>query len=194
MRTGKPLTTGRIAAYCQVSHVTVLKWIKSGKLRAYAIPSGHYRVREEDFKDFLIAHDMPVDESFFGDESKRILVVDDEPNVVSFIVDVLQENDGGYKLVTAGDGFEAGLQVASFKPDLIILDLMLPRVDGFEMCQRVKSDPATRHTKVLLVTAYPEIVTEERFLACGADDYLVKPLQIGDLRGKVKTLLGKKKV
>ena len=189
MRNDKPLTTGRIAAYCQVSHVTVLKWIKSGKLRAYTIPSGHYRVQEEDFKDFLIAHNMPVDGSFFGETSKRILVVDDEPTVVSLIVDVLQENGRGYELATASDGFEAGLQVAGFKPDLIILDLVLPRADGFEVCQRVKSDPATKHIKVLLVTAYPEAITEERFLTCGADDYLIKPLQVGDLRDKVKTLL-----
>ena len=110
MKSDNPLTTGRIAAYCRVSHVTVLKWIKSGKLRAYTIPSGHYRVREEDFRDFLIAHDMPVDTGFFGDTSRRILLVDDEPSGVSLIVNVRQGDEGGYQMVPAGDGFWAGQQ------------------------------------------------------------------------------------
>jgi excisionase family DNA binding protein len=73
MRKEKPLTTGQISAYCHVSHVTVLKWIKEGRLKAYSIPSGHYRVQRSDLRDFLIQHNMPVDEEFFGEQATKIV-------------------------------------------------------------------------------------------------------------------------
>ncbi len=186
-RRRRALTTGQMAEYCQVRPATVFNWIRGGKLKAYSTPGGHYRVRLEDFRDFLEKYEMPIDEDFFAPPGNRILIVDDEPSVVEFIERALSEPGGDYRFERASDGYEAGLKVASFEPNLVILDLVMPRVDGFEVCRRIKTDPETLGTKVLVVTGYPEEV--ERAKECGADDYLGKPLRVGELREKVWNLM-----
>jgi excisionase family DNA binding protein len=185
------LTTGDIAAYCEVTNAAVLKWIDSGKLPVFTTPGGHYRVLRNDFRSFLVQHGMFVDDGFFGKSHsrKRILIVDDEPTVVDFIESALRLT-GGYELATATDGFDAGQQVITFEPDLIILDIMLPGMDGFEVCTRVKTDPATAHVKILAVTGFATEENIQRMLHAGADDCLGKPLKIQDLREKVEQLLG----
>ncbi len=187
MRNQKPLTTGQIAAYCHVSHVTVLKWIKEGRLKAYTIPSGHYRVQKPDFHEFLVQHNMPIDESFFAEESVKVLVVDDEAKTYELISSAFDE----YKLASAANGFEAGLQLASFQPDLLILNLDTPGIDGPEVCQNVKTNPATKRTKILVLAKSAEDKAVSEALACGADGYLVKPLQVEELKRKVQSLMGR---
>ncbi len=186
-RRRRALTTGQMAEYCQVRPATVFNWIKGGKLKAYSTPGGHYRVRLEDFLDFLEKYEIPIDEDFFAPPGSRILIVDDEPNVVEFIERALSGAGEDYLFEGASDGYEAGLKVASFEPNLVILDLVMPRVDGFEVCRRIKTDLETLGTKVLVVTGYPEEV--ERAKECGADDYLVKPLRVEELREKVSNLM-----
>lgn len=189
-RRRRALTTGQMAEYCQVRPATVFNWIREGKLKAYSTPGGHYRVRLEDFRDFLERYDIPIDGDFFASPGSRILIVDDEPSVVEFIEKALGGAGEGYRFERAYDGYEAGLKVASFEPNLVILDLLMPRVDGFEVCRRIKTDPATLGTKVLVVTGYPEEVGRAK--ESGADDYLVKPLRVEELRGKVRTLMGRR--
>ena len=186
-RRRRALTTGQMAEYCQVRPATVFNWIKEGKLKAYSTPGGHYRVRLEDFRAFLEKYEIPIDEDLFVSPGSRILIVDDEPSVVEFIERALSGAGGDYRFERASDGYEAGLKVASFEPNLVILDLVMPRVDGLEVCRRIKTDPETLGTKVLVVTGYPEEV--ERAKECGADDYLVKPLQVDELREKVRDLM-----
>lgn len=190
MRRQKFLTTGDIASYCEVTNAAVLKWIDSGKLAGFTTPGGHYRILRTDFRDFLLHHGMFVDEGFFGKgrNRKRILIVDDEPTVVTFIEGALLL-EGKYELATASDGFDAGQQVATLKPDLIILDIMLPGMDGFEVCRRVKSDAATRHIKILAITGFATEENVRRILRTGADDCMAKPLKLRDLQEKVAELL-----
>jgi excisionase family DNA binding protein len=185
MRNQKPLTTGQIAAYCHVSHVTVLKWIKEGRLKAYTIPSGHYRIQKQDFHEFLVQHKMPVDEAFFAEEAMKVLVVDDDTKTCDLIASAFDE----YKFASAANGFEAGMQLASFQPNLLILNLDTPGIDGPEICQSVKTTPTTKRTKILVLakSADEKAVTEA--LACGADGHLVKPLQAEELKRKVQSLM-----
>jgi len=187
------LTTGDIATYCEVTSAAVLKWIDSGKLPVFTTPGGHYRVLRTDFKDFLLRHGMFVDEGFFGrrQSKKRILIVDDEPTVVTFIEGALLL-EGKYELATASDGFDAGQQVISFEPDLIVLDIMLPGMDGFEVCHRVKTAAATKHVKILAITGFATEENIRKILHAGADDYLPKPLRIQELNEKIEQLLGAK--
>jgi excisionase family DNA binding protein len=191
MRRQRFLTTGDIASYCEVTSAAVLKWIGSGKLPVFTTPGGHYRILRTDFRNFLLYHGMFIDEGFFGKGRgrKRVLIVDDEPTVVTFIEGALLL-EGKYELATAGDGFDAGQQVITFNPDLIILDIMLPGMDGFEVCRRVKTDAATQHIKILAVTGFATEENVRRILHTGADDYLAKPLKLQDLQDKVAELLG----
>jgi len=185
------LTTGEIADYCQVSRVTVFQWIKKQQIPAFSTPGGHYRVKLSDFRNFLEKYDMPVDPTFFNQDKERILVVDDDTQVVDFIIRVLQADEGKQRreLETAADGFEAGLKIASFKPHLVVLDLMMPGLDGFKACEQVKSNPETKNIKVLIVTAFGSVENIERALRLGADGYLVKPLNVEELQEKVRDLL-----
>ncbi|MFQ6092974.1 MAG: response regulator, partial [bacterium] len=186
----KPLTTGDVARYCHVTHVGVLKWIKGGKLKAYSTPGGHYRILRNDFRDFLKQYNMPIDESFFSDHTKKILVVDDEPDIVELIIRVLKSDNSNYVFASASDGYEAGLQVAAFKPDLVVLDIMMPKLDGFEVCRQIKSNPETQHIKILGITGFAEDGNIDKMLACGADHCLAKPLQIEELKARVRGLVG----
>jgi excisionase family DNA binding protein len=192
MRRERFLTTGDIASYCEVTNAAVLKWIDSGKLPVFTTPGGHYRILRNDFRDFLMRHGMFIDEGYFGKgrSKKRILIVDDEPTVVTFIEGALLL-EGKYELATAADGFDAGQQVISFNPDLIILDIMLPGMDGFEVCRRVKTDSATQNIKILAITGFATEENVRRILHTGADDYLAKPLKLQDLQAKVAELLGR---
>jgi excisionase family DNA binding protein len=183
------LTTADIARYCRVTPEGVVKWIHAEKLKAYSTPGGHYRVLKHDFRDFLERFGMPVDREFFAAEHHRILVVDDEPVIVEIIARSLQEDDGGYHIESALDGYEAGYKLGQFRPDLVILDLMMPGMDGFELCRRIRANVATRHTRILAITGYPGGNTLKKIYEVGADLCLVKPLQLQQLRREVSRLL-----
>jgi DNA-binding response OmpR family regulator len=123
-----------------------------------------------------------------GDEERaRILVVDDEPQNLELMEAILQ--DAGYAVLSASGGEEALVLANAKRPDLIILDLMMPGLSGFEVCARVKTDPQTGGTPVLFVTALNQIADKERALAAGGDDFLTKPVQYAEMLARVEALL-----
>ena len=184
-------TTSEVARYCAVTNDGVLKWIKSGKLRAFSTPGGHYRISAEDFREFLQRYDMPIDESFFrGTKRQRtVLVVDDEPDIREIVSRVLQELDDDMKIEEAADGYEAGIKIGSLAPDLVIMDLMMPRVDGLSLCRSIRENPETRAVKVLAITAFPEQDNVKKMYDAGADLCLIKPLQLEHFKLEVVRLL-----
>ena len=179
------LTTGDVAAHCHVSYETVMNWIKSGKLKAHKTPGGHHRIPARDFSAFLEEYNMPLPE--IEPVRRKVLVVDDDPGLVSVIVEFF-DNAGEYELATASDGFAAGIQVVKFCPDLIVLDLMMPNIDGFEVCKSLKSNPETQQVLILVITGYAEEENIQKALACGADYCMAKPFRIAELKKKVDEL------
>ena len=184
-------TTSEVARYCAVTNDGVLKWIKSGKLRAFSTPGGHYRVSAEDFRSFLEKYDIPVDESFFrGTQRERsVLVVDDEPNIREIVRRLLKELDENMHVEEACDGYEAGIKIGSLQPDLVIMDVMMPRVDGISLCRSIRDNPKTENVKVLAITAFPEQDNVKKMYDAGADLCLIKPLQFEHFRLEVIRLL-----
>jgi len=184
-------TTSEVANYCAVTNDGVLKWIKSGKLRAFSTPGGHYRVSAEDFRTFLEKYDIPVDETFFRGTTKdrTVLVVDDEPNIREIVRRLLNELDANLKVEEACDGYEAGIKIGSLNPDLVIMDVMMPRVDGISLCRSIRENPKTEHVKVLAITAFPEQDNVKKMYDAGADLCLIKPLQFEHFRLEVIRLL-----
>lgn len=184
-------TTSEVARYCAVTNDGVLKWIKSGKLRAFSTPGGHYRISAEDFREFLQRYDMPIDESFFRGSKKQrtVLVVDDEPDIRDIVSRVLQELDEDMRIEEAADGYEASIKVGSLAPDLVIMDLMMPRVDGLSLCRSIRDNPETRGIKVLAITAFPEQDNVKKMYDAGADLCLIKPLQLEHFKLEVVRLL-----
>ena len=119
---------------------------------------------------------------------KRILIADDEPNIVISLEFLMQH--AGYEVQSATDGDEALHELDRFKPDLVLLDIMLPLRDGFEVCQRIRDDPALRHVKIVMLTAKGREVEVAKGLALGADLYITKPFATRELLASVRQLLG----
>jgi len=189
MRTDEPLTIGEAARYCHVTPVAVWKWIKQGRLSAYRLPNGRYRIERAALRELMHARDLPIPPELLPSTARRILIVDDEPTTVEIIVRTLQRLGSAVELATANDGFVAGLQLATFKPHLLVLDLMMPHIDGFEVCRIVRHTPTAEFTKILVVTAYGSHENITRALQAGADDFLHKPIDIQQLTEKVQVLL-----
>jgi CheY-like chemotaxis protein len=116
-----------------------------------------------------------------------VLIVDDNPQNVELLQAFLESLP--VKLVTAADGVEALEKVAAFKPDLILLDIMMPRMSGFQVCKRIKGDPKTKDIQVLMVTALNELGDIEQATECGTDDFVSKPVNKFELLTRVKSLL-----
>jgi two-component system, OmpR family, alkaline phosphatase synthesis response regulator PhoP len=120
-----------------------------------------------------------------------VLIVDDEQHIRLLIEQTLEElEDDGVELITARDGEEALDAVANQHPDLVFLDVMMPKRDGFEVCRTIKGDPATAGTTVMLLTAKGQAFDREQGLAAGADDYLTKPFDPDDLLRRARSALG----
>jgi two-component system OmpR family response regulator len=184
-------TTSEVARYCAVTNDGVLKWIKSGKLKAFSTPGGHYRISSDDFRQFLQKYEIPIDESFFRAPARgrTVLVVDDEADIREVVRRILATLTVDLRVEEASDGYEAGIKVGTLQPDLVIMDVMMPKVDGLSLCRSIRENPATRHMKVLAITAFPEQDNIKKMYDAGADLCLMKPLQFDHFRLEVLRLL-----
>ena len=179
-------TIPQAAKICSVCRTTMWRWVKSGKLEAFLTPGGQFKIREKDLKSFIqkrMRH-LPVAEFSQG---KKILIVDDDQGIRKLLNKML--SSGGYRRETASDGFEVGTKVMQFKPDLMILDLFMPGMDGFEVCKQIKENLNTSHIKILILTGFDSKENKERTMRAGADGFLGKPLGKSVLLKNVKDLL-----
>jgi DNA-binding response OmpR family regulator len=120
--------------------------------------------------------------------ARRILIADDEPNIVLSLEFLMEQS--GFEVRVARNGEEALAAMALFKPDLVLLDVMMPRKNGYEVLQAIRADPAMRATKVVLLTAKGRDVDVEKGRGLGADEYVTKPFATRELVARVKALLG----
>lgn len=184
----KVLTTFQAADYCQVSPFTIRNWIESGVLAAYKTPGGHRRILKQDLIEFLKRHGMPSTEEFSA-PTRKILVVDDEKVVTEFVCKVIRQVDGQVEVAVALDGFEAGALVTRFRPSVVVLDLRMPGLDGFQVCERIKQDSTMANATVIGITGYYSPEYESRFKACGGWKLLKKPLDIEVLKDAIRESL-----
>jgi excisionase family DNA binding protein len=184
------LTVYKASQLCKVSSKSIINWIEAGHIKAYKTVGGHRRIKRSDLEDFMRRQGIPMpvkDEP--ANDRKRILVVDDDPIIVETIVQALEEDEFDYEVISAADGFEAGLQVNHFRPDLLILDIMMPDIKGNEVCRKIKSSPDTQNTKIIVLSAYLDEEKFEEMKAYGADMCFSKPLPLPQLKEEVSRLL-----
>ena len=190
-------TIPEAAEHCSVSRTTMWRWVKSGKVKAFTTLGGRHRILKEDLQILLCEmHAFSLPESGRVGRAKsslktsgRILVVDDEPVVREMLREIFELR--GFQTDTAVDGFDAGVKLAQFAPDLVSLDLFMPGMNGFEVCKRIKENPLTSRIKVLAVTGFDTKENRVRIMAAGADGYLTKPVDTGKLLQEVNMLLSK---
>lgn len=184
-------TTYQVAKFLGVSLPTVVNWVNSERLRAHRTPGGHRRIAHNDIIAFAREHDYPLAPELLhapGDRT-RILVVDDENDFSEMVREYLVLK-GDFDVEVADSGFQAGFAVARFKPDLILMDLLMPDMDGFEVHRTLRSNPDTRHVPVIACTAFRDPSINERIAEEAFDGFVEKPLKLDALLELIREKLG----
>lgn len=185
---GDLLTTGQAAALCGVDARTIARWADAGRVPTHRTVGGRRRVRRDDLVAFLRRQGMPV-LSEVGGPSPRILVVDDEALVVRSLERILWRRWPSAEVACAYNGFEAGLRVAADRPDVVLLDVVMPGVSGVEVCAAIRAQPSLMHTRVLVVSGHLSPATRAQLVAVGADGFVAKPFTPKELVLAVERLV-----
>jgi excisionase family DNA binding protein len=181
MEMKQSFSTSEVARFCHVTADTIRKWAEAGRIHVFKTPGGHRRIRREDLIQFLRENSIPIHNEL-DNSGTRVLVVDDEKAVVSVIRRFLERAQTPFQVEVAMDGFDAGHQVATFRPDVVFLDLRLPGIDGFEVCRRIKTTPERAGIHVIAMTGYYDGETASKIIEIGAAMCLQKPFTPDDLR------------
>ena len=180
-------TTGEAAEVCKVSQQTIIRCFDAGRLLGFRVPGSRFRrIPREELLRFMRENGIPTDELEGG--KKRILVVDDDPEIVELFEDLLGA-DERFEVRSAESGYDAGVLTHEFRPDLIILDYMLPDVNGNVVCQTIRSNDEFRNTRILIVSGVVDQTEVDGLLKAGADEFIKKPFHTESLFARIAALL-----
>jgi len=182
MRKRAFFTTFEISQICGVNPTTVQNWVKTKRLKAFQTPGKHRRVRREDLVAFLTQFGMPIPPELGADETPKnlpvVLIVDDEADARNVIADALRASGDETNIMEARNGVDALLAIGRSKPDMIILDVLMPNMNGYDVCERLKANNDTRKIKIVAISGDHSPEVRERILAAGADVFFTKPLDM----------------
>jgi excisionase family DNA binding protein len=180
-------TTGEAAKICKVSQQTIIRCFDSGQLKGFRVPGSRFRrIPRDVLYRFMKDNGIPTDALESG--KRKAVVVDDDEELVELIRDALA-NDGRFEIRTANNGFDAGMIVKEYRPDVIILDVMLPDINGREVCQRIRSDSTLDDVKVVCISGMVEADKIDELKAAGANDFIQKPFEVEHLIEAICKLL-----
>jgi excisionase family DNA binding protein len=180
-------TTGEAAEICRVSQQTIIRCFDSGRLKGFRVPGSKFRrIPRMNLVKFMRDNSIPLDNLDSG--RKKVLIVDDDAEIVELIRDILTR-DGLYEIRTASSGYEAGMVTQQFRPDLILLDYMLPDVNGNVVCQTIRNNPEFENTRIIIVSGVIKQEEIDQLLRSGAENYIKKPFSISELTDKITATL-----
>ena len=180
-------TTGEAAKICKVSQQTIIRCFDSGQLKGFRVPGSRFRrIPREQLFSFMRDNGIPTDALESG--KRKVLIVDDDEELVELIEDVLVR-DGRFEVKTVNNGFDAGMMVKDYRPDIIVLDVMLPDINGKEVCQRVRSDKSMDDVRIICISGMVEEEKVGELKASGADDFMHKPFEVEKLVERMCQLL-----
>lgn len=172
-------TTGEAAKICKVSQQTIIRCFDNGQLKGFRVPGSRFRrIPREALYKFMKDNGIPTDALESG--KRKVLLVDDDPDLVEMMSKVL-EDDGRFEVRIAGNGFDAGMMVKEYRPDLIVLDVMLPDINGKEVCLRVRADNTLEDVRIICISGMIEDDKIQELRDAGADEFLHKPFDIEEL-------------
>jgi excisionase family DNA binding protein len=180
-------TTGEAAKICKVSQQTIIRCFDNGQLKGFRVPGSRFRrIPREALYKFMKDNGIPTDALESG--KRKVLLVDDDADLLKLMTDVLEE-DGRFEIRVASNGFDAGMMVKEYRPDMIVLDVMLPDINGKEVCHRVRADNTLEDVRILCISGMIEEDKVQELRLSGADDFLPKPFEIDDLIDRMCSLL-----
>jgi len=180
-------TTGEAAKICKVSQQTIIRCFDNGTLKGFRVPGSRFRrIPRDQLYAFMKDNGIPTDALESG--KRKVLIVDDDEELVELLSDVFAK-DGRFDIRTANNGFDAGMLVKEFRPDLVILDVMLPDINGKEVCQRVRSDDSLEAVKIICISGMVEQDKVAELRDAGADDFMHKPFNVDRLLDRACDLL-----
>jgi len=180
-------TTGEAADVCRVSQQTIIRCFDSGRLEGFRVPGSRFRrIPRKSLIKFMRDNNIPLDQLESG--KKKILVVDDDAEIVELIAEVLSR-DGRFEIKTASSGYEAGISTQQFRPDLILLDYMLPDVNGNVVCQTIRKNPEFENIRIIIVSGVVKQDEIGQLLKSGAEGFIKKPFDVDELTDKVTAAL-----
>ena len=184
-------TTGEAAKICKVSQQTIIRCFDNGSLKGFRVPGSRFRrIPRSELFQFMRDNGIPTDALESG--KRKLLLVDDDADLMEMMTDAFQR-DGRFELKTANNGFDAGMFVKEFRPELVVLDIMLPDINGKEVCQRIRRDPALETVKVVCISGMIEQDKVADLKTAGADDFMQKPFALDKLVDRVCELLDMEK-
>jgi excisionase family DNA binding protein len=180
-------TTGEAAKICKVSQQTIIRCFDSGQLKGFRVPGSRFRrIPRDQLYAFMRDNNIPTDALDSG--RRKVLVVDDDEDLVELIVDTL-ERDGRFDIRSVNNGFGAGMLIKEFRPDAIVLDVMLPDINGKEVCTLVRSEPIMDDVRIICISGMVEQEKIQELRDAGANDFMKKPFDVEDLVGRICQLL-----
>jgi excisionase family DNA binding protein len=180
-------TTGEAAKICKVSQQTIIRCFDNGQLKGFRVPGSRFRrIPREALYKFMKDNGIPTDALESG--KRKVLLVDDDADLLKLMTDVLEE-DGRFEVRVASNGFDAGMMVKEYRPDMIVLDVMLPDINGREVCHRVRADATLEDVRILCISGMIEEDKIQELRLSGADDFLHKPFEIEQLIDRMCGLL-----
>lgn len=183
----RQFTTFEAAKICRVFPTTVINWANKGMLKASTTPGGHRRIAAADLVDFMERFGMVVPEDLTV-RPKRILVVEDDAAFLDLLKRSLEVLPC-VEVITQSDGFKALISVGQNPPDLLVLDINIPEVDGIKVCQVLKSGELTKFVKVVAISGNALVAESKEFLAANSDGFLQKPFPMSELKDLAADLL-----
>lgn len=175
------LSTHDVARMCGVAPRTVLRWVDAGVLPGYQTGGGRRRIRPDDLLDFMRSRGMAIPAGL-QQRRDRVAVIDDDRLHVKNLKRLLQMEYPALQVEPAHDGFGAGALLFTFRPNLIILDLVMPGMDGFEVCRRIRAEPDFVDVGIVVVTAHDPEPFRQRLEELGATEILRKPFRLTHLQ------------
>jgi PleD family two-component response regulator len=182
-----------VANFCDVVNQTAINWIRQGHLEAYTTPGGQYRVYADVLAKFMQSQGMRLPEEvreILAEQAKieEVLIVDDDQALNDLIKQFLDKKYPEFKVNQAYDGYDAGKAITEYKPDVVLLDINLPGVDGYKLCRQIKADENLSRPIVVAISGAHDRGIQDRAKEAGADAFLAKPLDLETLPDLIEQL------
>ncbi len=189
MKNSKYYTVPEAAKKFGVDRRTMSRWVADGKIQSIATPGGHHRIKRMEIERLLKQNGFKKQvTNKSSQDKKRILIVDDDDTFRKVLAQRLMREK--FNVKTASNGFQAGLRAKDFDPDLILLDILMEGIDGFEVCKEIKADKTLVKSKIIIMSGFDTPENREKSLQAGADLFLSKGKPFDEVLYNINHLLG----